>query len=240
MTMMRLSTCFVRIATAATVLMAACTFAAGTARAISGGTESSDPNGLRRHVVRIVGSDGRVCSGTIIGPTKIVTAAHCFTSADPSLYRIMVLDHRFNEHWMSVAAIRIHPKFDRNGLERQTQLNDIAVVKAASPLPADMAVAPLSGGSVLGEMTAAGFGSGFAHGLRQAQVQAGSARLTRTGSQILTSIDGGACSGDSGGPVFRRSGNSFALVGVISWTSGPCGSTTAVTPVGRYRSFIGG
>ena len=113
--MMRLSRCFVRIATAATVLMAACTFAAGTAQAISGGTESSDPNGLRRHVVRIVGSDGRVCSGTIIGPTKIITAAHCFTSADPSRYRIMVLDHRFNEHWMSVAAIRVHPKF---GLQR--------------------------------------------------------------------------------------------------------------------------
>jgi secreted trypsin-like serine protease len=190
--------------------------------------------------VRIVGSDGRVCSGTIIGSKKIVTAAHCFASTDASRYRIMVLDHRFVEHWVGVSSIRIHPKFDRSGLEHQTQLNDIAIVKAAASLPADMAVAAV-GGAILGEVTAVGFGTGFyGHDLRQVELQAKNAALSPTGSQILTSIDGGACSGDSGGPIFRKSGSSFVLVGVISWTMGACGAMTAVTPVGRYRGFLGG
>lgn len=238
---MRLSSRITRMGTALTAFLAAITCVNSVAWAITGGIACSDPNGLRRHVVRIVASDGMVCSGTIIGPRKIVTAAHCFTSTEASRYQIMVLDHNFTEHWVAVSSIHVHPKFDRRGLERQTQLNDIATVTAAAPLPGDMAIAPVSGAAVQGEVTAVGFGTGFrGRDLRQVELQASSTALSPTGSQILTSIDGGACSGDSGGPVFRKSGKSFVLVGVISWTAGACGSMTAVTPVSRYRGFLGG
>lgn len=237
---MRLSSRITRLGAALTAFLAAVIGIDGVAWAITGGIACSDPNGLRRHVVRIVASDGMVCSGTIIGPRKIVTAAHCFPTTEPSRYQIMVLDHNFTEHWVAVSSIRVHPKFNRRGLERQTELNDIAVVNAAAPLPADMAIAPV-GGTVRGEVTAVGFGTGFrGHDLRQVELQARSTALSPTGSQILTSVDGGACSGDSGGPIFRKAGKSFVLVGVISWTQGACGSMTAVTPVGRYRGFIGG
>lgn len=238
---MRLSSRMTRLGTALTAFLAAITCLDGVAWAITGGVACSDPNGLRRHVVRIVSSDGTVCSGTIVGSRKIVTAAHCFTSTDASRYQIMVLDHNFTEHWVRVSSIRVHPQFNRRGLERQTQLNDIAVVNAAAALPGDMAVAPVASGSVQGEVTAVGFGTGFrGRDLRQVELQAGSRQMSPTGSQILTSIDGGACSGDSGGPIFRKNGKGFVLVGVISWTSGACGAMTAVTPVGRYRGFIGG
>jgi len=238
---MRLSSRIARLSTALTAFLAAITGIDGVAWAITGGIACSDPNGLRRHVVRIVASDGMVCSGTIVGPRKIVTAAHCFPTTDAGRYRIMVLDHNFAEHWVAVSSIRVHPKFDRQGLDRQTQLNDIAVVNAAASLPGDMAIAPIGGRAAQGEVTAVGFGTGYrGHDLRQVELQARSAALSPTGSQILTSIDGGACSGDSGGPVFRKSGKGFVLVGVISWTQGSCGSMTAVTPVGPYRGFIGG
>jgi len=53
----------------------------------------------------------------------------------------------------------------------------------------------------------------------------------------------GACTGDSGGPVFAESGGHAAVVGVISWTTAAnytrgCGGITGVTPLARYRGWI--
>jgi secreted trypsin-like serine protease len=53
----------------------------------------------------------------------------------------------------------------------------------------------------------------------------------------------GACTGDSGGPVFDNSGGRLAVIGVVSWSTGPklsagCGGLTGVTPLARYRAWI--
>jgi hypothetical protein len=55
----------------------------------------------------------------------------------------------------------------------------------------------------------------------------------------------GACTGDSGAPVFRDVGGALAVVGVVSWSTGPglsdgCGGLTGVTPLARYRGWIVG
>jgi hypothetical protein len=49
----------------------------------------------------------------------------------------------------------------------------------------------------------------------------------------------GACTGDSGAPVFANG----AIIGVVSWSTGPrnaagCGGLTGVTPLALYRSWI--
>jgi secreted trypsin-like serine protease len=49
----------------------------------------------------------------------------------------------------------------------------------------------------------------------------------------------GACTGDSGAPVFEGT----ALTGVVSWSTGPnmtagCGGLTGVTPISLYRGWI--
>ncbi|HMI16588.1 MAG TPA: trypsin-like serine protease, partial [Bradyrhizobium sp.] len=53
----------------------------------------------------------------------------------------------------------------------------------------------------------------------------------------------GACTGDSGGPVFEDRQSGPAIVGVISWSTGPngtagCGGLTGVTPLTLYRDWI--
>src|SRR5207237_4323548 len=53
----------------------------------------------------------------------------------------------------------------------------------------------------------------------------------------------GACTGDSGGPVFEEHDGRFAVIGVVSWSTGPagadgCGGLTGVTPLARYRDWI--
>jgi hypothetical protein len=53
----------------------------------------------------------------------------------------------------------------------------------------------------------------------------------------------GACTGDSGAPVFEDRPGGPAIVGVISWSTGPngsegCGGLTGVTPLTLYRDWI--
>jgi secreted trypsin-like serine protease len=53
----------------------------------------------------------------------------------------------------------------------------------------------------------------------------------------------GACTGDSGAPVYRDIGGAVAVVGVVSWSTGPalsggCGGLTGVTPLTRYLAWI--
>src|SRR5262249_14197500 len=81
-----------------------------------------------RHGDRIIGHDGETCSGTIIGPRKIVTAAHCFESTDPRNYRVVTLDPHFAPREMPVAAIVTHPHFDRTAIDGSRVINDIALV----------------------------------------------------------------------------------------------------------------
>jgi hypothetical protein len=50
----------------------------------------------------------------------------------------------------------------------------------------------------------------------------------------------GACTGDSGAPVFGADGS---VIGLVSWSTGPrnsagCGGLTGVTPLALYRSWI--
>jgi secreted trypsin-like serine protease len=53
----------------------------------------------------------------------------------------------------------------------------------------------------------------------------------------------GACTGDSGGPAFVENNGTFAVVGVVSWSTGAastagCGGLTGVTPLALYRGWI--
>jgi hypothetical protein len=50
----------------------------------------------------------------------------------------------------------------------------------------------------------------------------------------------GACTGDSGAPVFSTDGR---IIGFVSWSTGPsnaegCGGLTGVTPLSLYRCWI--
>jgi secreted trypsin-like serine protease len=55
--------------------------------------------------------------------------------------------------------------------------------------------------------------------------------------------DIGACSGDSGSPVFETKNEGAKVIGVVSWAAGPyntkgCGGLTGATPLAPYRAWI--
>jgi secreted trypsin-like serine protease len=211
---------------------------------------------IARHVVLIVGSRGNSCTGAALAPDLVLTAAHCVSpGAD---YKLVEYDTARRPSLKDVSTIARHPQFDPKAVLAHRVTADLALLKLAQQLPAGMAPVGVAerAAIVAGEMfIVAGFGvavpgDGRSGGtLRAATLAAtgrpGSLQLRLTDPATRNARPGlGACTGDSGAPVFDpAAAGHLALVGVVSWStgannSGGCGGLTGVTPLVRYRSWI--
>lgn len=226
-------------------------FAPNPASAIvGGGVPSSD--GIGRNVVTIVGSRGNFCSG----PAIVLTAAHCVQTG--ATYKIVEYDAQRAPQLRDVAQVAIHPQFNLQTMLAHRATADIALLRLANPVAAGRQPAqhgtPRMPVAVGGRFTVAGIGvtvrgDGKSGGVVRA------ASLTATGQpgtlqiRLVDPLTGGkrdglgACTGDSGGPVFEDQQGRSVLVGVISWSTGPnstagCGGMTGVTPFALYRDWI--
>jgi secreted trypsin-like serine protease len=208
-----------------------------------------------RHAVLLVGSRGSSCTGTAIARDLVLTAAHCvLPGADYKLVEFNGGQPALKD----VAQIVRHPQFSLQALLAHRATADVALLKLAQPLPARLAPVPLSTAEAPRQpglrFLVAGFGvtvrgDGKTGGtLRAATLAAtgrpGSLQLRLHDPATNGATAGlGACTGDSGAPVFDPNG--FALIGVVSWSTGPaasagCGGLTGVTPLALYRGWIVG
>lgn len=165
------------------------------------------------------GSGTSVCSGTLITPTKILTAAHCLPEGTSE-----VLAGAFSPDG-SVVGIpasgwAVHPQFQRS---TSRLVNDVAVVFLSSPLSNSTMGILVSEASAPGQSVfIAGWGQpGFNLVVGEAilgLVDEISVGFNYTGKLANT------CGGDSGGPAFRSLGGRAGVVGITSSGTTPeCG-----------------
>jgi len=227
----------------------------GDAFAVMRGEPARDPNGTRRSTVLIETPEG-ICTGAIVGADLVLTAAHCVSAS--GRYRVRYLDRSFRRIAVAVKRTAAHPGFDpRHGFAS----DDVGLIQVARPFGADARPAALPsggwgvawfGGPPTGEeLIIAGFGStertrsrdGI---LREALMRTAQPSVPGRGFAGLTSDDSpqrpGMCVGDSGGPVYRRTGRTFMVVGVLKGgTTDPgreCTSTPIFVPVRDYVAWI--
>jgi secreted trypsin-like serine protease len=240
------------------VLTACLVLAPQAALAIKGGTPSSDPAGVRRHVVQIKGPSGTQCTGTVIASRLVLTAAHCFL-AGAGDYTIRALDERFHFRFARATQVAVHPGFDVTALGTNAPLNDIALLRTDHDFPSWLVPVPLAtetprhGDFV--DVTVAGFGMSRDHVVSTAgrlrEMHFAMLDQVSDESKLLFLLDrrgrgkssrAGICRGDSGGPVFRATAEGYVLVGVVSAVIAgrdrDCGDVTAVTAVSVYRDFL--
>jgi hypothetical protein len=232
----------------------ACVLAASpSATALVGGAPPAG-DGTARAVVMLTGSQGTFCSGVALAHQLVLTAAHCVL---PGLdYKLVELDATRRPALRGIAQIERHPEFDANAAQRHRVTADIALLKIASALKIVPALLALPSGPVAAgdRFVVAGFGVTVrGDGKTGGAVHAATLVATgRPGTLQIRLADPatrgeraglGACTGDSGAPVFRDIGGTLAVIGVVSWSTGPaasdgCGGLTGVTPLGRYRAWI--
>jgi len=229
-------------------------FAFAPAYAIVGGAPPST-EGVSRSVVTIVGSRGNFCSGALIAPKLVLTVAHC---VDPgATYKIVEYGADRQPQLQDVKSVAVHPDFNMQAMMAHRATADVALLrleaqpKGKPPSSLGVPSVPIKVG---GTFTIAGIGVTI-------RGQGNSGGVIRAASLVATGKPGtlqirlvdpltqgtraglGACTGDSGAPVFEDRAGGPEIVGVVSWSTGPngsagCGGLTGVTPLTLYRDWI--
>jgi secreted trypsin-like serine protease len=227
-------------------------FASAPAWAIVGGAAPS-AEGIGRSVVTIVGSRGNFCTGTLIAPDLVLSVAHCVGPG--ATYKIVDYGADRQPQLRDVKNVAAHPGFNMQTMLAHRATADVSLLQLEAPKknpsPIGAPRAPLAAGN---PFTIAGVGV-------TVRGDGKSGGVVRTAALIATGQPGtlqirlvdpaaggvsaglGACTGDSGGPVFEDQQGKSIVVGVISWSTGPngsggCGGLTGVTPLTLYRDWI--
>jgi hypothetical protein len=220
-----------------------------SAAAVVGPSESGAR--FASHLVMVLARGGDregFCTGIVLGPRAVLTAAHCLrpTRDMAVVYR----DAADKPVLIAVAAAVSHPLYRANAIaERQVSI-DLALVETETPLDPRFTPPPLAeGGSpaVGDDAILAGFGVAR----EGAPTSGGTLRSARLKvraplSPILLWAEdaaggAGACGGDSGAPLFLGDGETVAAV--VAWTSGAergkrCGSLTQGPLIAPQRDWI--
>ncbi len=160
--------------------------------------------------------DRSFCTGTLIAPTKVLTAAHCVL-ADGALRALDKMT--FVAGWdrgtlltfRRIAAVDLHPRVDP-GAERIAPGDDLALMTLDKPIAArQLPALPL-------RQLEASYGDYAVLGYHRTRPNVlngrfDCARLAR--SRRVMTLDCAVIPGNSGGPVLRRSDTGWELVAVV-------------------------
>lgn len=221
--------------------MLALASATGAARAL-GGSAAWDGSRLDGRAVMVLGARGNACTGAVVAPTIVITAAHCVSGS--ARYAIAYREGG-SPVLQEVAEVARHPEF-RAGARVSI---DLALVRLKLALPARFTPSALDGDrddeKVGDTLTIAGFG------LQRERDEASAGQLRQAGVTVLPRYfprffrlgrsDGGVliCKGDSGGPVFDAD---IRLAGIVygkELSDGrECGSVAQAIRIAPQRAWI--
>lgn len=205
----------------------------GPAPVVGGELARNDPA-----VVALTTHGGTIyCSGTLVSPSIIVTAAHCLHGLQPPVRVFIGTDPASDGLFVPVAWAIEHPDYAKKGLA------DIGLVLLARPVTIRPVLLPehdFAQHAPTGPLRLLGFGDTEPSDPHApVGVKFGREVALAGVENYFLHYGVGACHGDSGGPTFAREADGTErLVGVISRGDADCVTGGYSTRVDLYRDWV--
>jgi hypothetical protein len=194
------------------------------------------------------GDEAGFCSALVLGPRILLTAAHCLRPL-PNM-AVHYREASGAPVIIPVEAAVAHPLYRPDAIQRRVESIDVALIRTARPLDSRFSAAAIAEGeppAIGAQAIVSGYGAAREGDWSSGgTLRAVTLAVREPASKVLiwaadpAGREAGACSGDSGAPIWSADGST--AIAIVAWAQAPhghgCGGLTQGPLLAPLRNWI--